>query len=160
MQADFDIAALPFVPFEDRRHIPHESAVYFVIDSADEVIYVGKSVDIRVRWKTHHLLPLLAKGAGLRIAWLVPERAGRLEEIESEMIRSIRPTLNVIGKPRENPFTAVVNIPFEPDLLERVDDYRFQYRFKSRQAALRHLLTYAVDNINRSRSRPPTPPAE
>lgn len=39
----------------------------------------------------------------------------------------------------------VVNLPFEPELLERVDEYRFDRRFRSRTAALMYLLTWALD---------------
>lgn len=30
-------------------------------------------------------------------------------------------------------------------LLERIDDYRFEHRFKSRAAAIKHLIKWALD---------------
>jgi hypothetical protein len=43
--------------------------------------------------------------------------------------------------PRPNPNKQLVNVPFEPDLLSQVDDFRFSHRFPSRIAAIKWLLT-------------------
>jgi hypothetical protein len=97
MQVEF--ATLPSVSFEERRHLPQESAIYFVTDPGGAVLYIGKSVDIRQRWATHHLLPRLKPMSGLRIAWLVPDQARSLVSIESDLIRDLDPPLNVVGAP-------------------------------------------------------------
>lgn len=39
----------------------------------------------------------------------------------------------------------VVNLPFEPELLDRIDEYRFDRRFRSRTAAIKFLLTWSLD---------------
>jgi hypothetical protein len=38
----------------------------------------------------------------------------------------------------------VVNLRLDADLLEQIDEYRFEQRFRSRMAALEFLLRYAV----------------
>jgi len=42
----------------------------------------------------------------------------------------------------EKPFLHFV---LEPELLKRVDDFRFKNRFDSRAATIKWLLTYALD---------------
>lgn len=39
----------------------------------------------------------------------------------------------------------LLNFLIEPDLLKRVDDFRFKQRFESRAAAIKWLLTWALD---------------
>lgn len=46
------------------------------------------------------------------------------------------------GMPSEKPLLHIV---FEPELLERVDDFRFANRFPSRAAAVKWLLTWALN---------------
>lgn len=41
--------------------------------------------------------------------------------------------------------TKLVNVLMEPELVERLDDYRFEKRFPSRAAAIKWLLTWALD---------------
>lgn len=38
----------------------------------------------------------------------------------------------------------LVNVLMEPELLARVDDFRFTHRFKSRAAAIKYLLDWAL----------------
>lgn len=41
--------------------------------------------------------------------------------------------------------TKLVNVLMEPDLIERLDDFRYTKRFPSRAAAIKWLLTWALD---------------
>lgn len=38
----------------------------------------------------------------------------------------------------------VVNLPFEPEQLAQIDEYRFERRFRSRTAAIKFLLKWAL----------------
>jgi hypothetical protein len=42
----------------------------------------------------------------------------------------------------EKPFLSFV---IDPDLLKRVDDFRFKHRFESRAAAIKWMLDWALD---------------
>jgi excinuclease UvrABC nuclease subunit len=44
---------LPSIGIEQRTKLPDLSAVYFVI-FGDEIIYIGKSVNLYQRWLAHH----------------------------------------------------------------------------------------------------------
>lgn len=43
--------------------------------------------------------------------------------------------------PRPNPSKQVVNVPFDPDLLAQLDDFRWSHRFPSRIAAIKWLVS-------------------
>jgi hypothetical protein len=47
----------------------------------------------------------------------------------------------------------LLNFLIEQDLLDRVDDFRFKHRFESRAAAIKWLLSWALD-------QKPKPPEE
>lgn len=52
----------------------------------------------------------------------------------------------------------VLNLIMEPELIERIDDFRFANRFPSRAAAIKWLLTWALDQspqVDRSTSAEP-----
>lgn len=46
----------------------------------------------------------------------------------------------------------LVNVLMEPERLARVDDFRYSHRFKSRAAAIKYLIEWALE-----RSPEPTP---
>jgi hypothetical protein len=45
----------------------------------------------------------------------------------------------------EKPEKPLLNFLIEPDLLKRVDDFRFKNRFESRAATIKWLLAWALD---------------
>ena len=47
----------------------------------------------------------------------------------------------------------LLNFVIEPDLLKRIDDWRFKHRFATRAAAIKWLLAWALD-------QKPAPPKE
>jgi len=52
-----------------------------------------------------------------------------------------------VAKPRKKPGSVVLLIMDSyPDLLKRVDDFRFENRFESRSEAIRWLLDFALKN--------------
>ncbi|WP_375494649.1 GIY-YIG nuclease family protein [uncultured Nostoc sp.] len=45
---------LPFVSFQERKILPASPGIYFAISSNDEILYIGRSNNLRNRWKSHH----------------------------------------------------------------------------------------------------------
>ena len=41
---------------------------------------------------------------------------------------------------------TVVNLRLEPEFLARIDEHRFQYRWRSRMAAIKYLLDFALQS--------------
>ena len=65
------LLALPSMPFEERRRLPKCAAIYFVLNAASTVLYVGQSINLAVRWAAHHRAAKLTERQATRIAWLV-----------------------------------------------------------------------------------------
>ncbi len=45
--------------------------------------------------------------------------------------------------------SPVLSLVIPEDLLKRVDDYRFKNRFKFRNEAIRYLIEYALDRLEK-----------
>ena len=88
--ATIDPLTLPSVPVSDRKQLPEVPCIYFAIDSADTIQYIGKSVNPRRRWAQHH-----KRGSveGCRIAYFDCDEI-LLDEIELALISYFDPPLN------------------------------------------------------------------
>ena len=91
---DIIVSDLPSVAFADRRAMPRIAAIYFVLDSGRNVIYIGKSKSLRYRWAKHHRIPEIESVADARIAWLSVDNPDTLDAIERDYITRFRPPLN------------------------------------------------------------------
>lgn len=91
---------LPFVLMTELQHLPECAGVYFVLQEGGHVVYVGQSVNIRQRWKAHHIqsavcdLRNLEASRSVRLAWLEVEDAAKLDAVEKALIWKFRPPLN------------------------------------------------------------------
>lgn len=74
--------------------LPHRAAVYFIIDEAGTVQYVGATKDLRSRWAQHHWRYKFQELANVRIAW-VCVGAEFLATVESQFIRKLKPPMNI-----------------------------------------------------------------
>jgi hypothetical protein len=91
--ATLNITALPGVAVAERKALPNCPGVYFVIDG-DVVMYIGRAVNLRNRWKNHHRLNQVR---GARIVWLAISDAALLDGIEQACIAYFQPALNGSG---------------------------------------------------------------
>jgi DNA-binding Xre family transcriptional regulator len=79
------------VSLEKRSQLPVTSGIYFVIDTQNEVRYIGKAINLRERWRNHKIL----KNGLLqwRIAWFDLSKE-QLDIFESKLICKYCPDLN------------------------------------------------------------------
>jgi hypothetical protein len=92
----FDLSSLPCLPLSGKGKLPSCAAVYFALSSQGRVLYIGRSIDIRERFRGHHRLPLLEALGGVRIAWLEQSDSLALRRIETILIKYFNPPLNKI----------------------------------------------------------------
>ncbi|MCC5612198.1 GIY-YIG nuclease family protein [Nostoc sp. CHAB 5834] len=60
--------ALPSILLEQRKQLPECTAIYFAIDVNDKIQYIGKSNNLRNRWKNHHREKLLGSIGKIRLS--------------------------------------------------------------------------------------------
>ena len=88
-----DISRLPSIKLVDRDNLPECSGIYFV-SSSGEILYIGKAINVRNRWKAHHrYMQVSANYADVCILWMEVDRA-LLDDIEIACIKHFRPILN------------------------------------------------------------------
>lgn len=85
-----DPLSLPSVPVADRKQLPEVPCIYFAIDSTDAIQYIGRSVNPRRRWQTHHREPQVKE---CRIAYMQCDEA-LLDQVEQALIEWFQPMLN------------------------------------------------------------------
>jgi putative transposase len=102
---DISLASLPSLPFSDRHLLPRKSGVYFALSLTEDVLYVGQTTNLYLRWKVHHRLERLEAMQCQHIAWYSCPR-DRLEEIEWEMIQRYDPPINMEKRAPYKPHVA------------------------------------------------------
>ena len=111
---NLDLSTLPALALEARKELPAVSGIYFVRNASGEVVYIGRAVNLRQRWETHHRARQLKSFTGITIAWLAVEDQALLGEIEAACITHYAPPLNGSTAREEGDRDAILlRIPVE-----------------------------------------------
>lgn len=98
--ANIDLSELPCAGFKDRHSFPSTPCVYFVLNTENKVLYIGKATCASNRWYTHHQQQNLETLNAVKLAWILVDNKIALTAIESAMIYYFSPPLNQKqGKP-------------------------------------------------------------
>jgi DNA-binding Xre family transcriptional regulator len=89
-----DFSVLPSLCLTRRSELPEVPAIYFAINSLDQIQYIGRSQNLRQRWLSHHRQFQLQAIDSVRIAWLRCDDVSLLAEIEAALIEWFEPPLN------------------------------------------------------------------
>ena len=96
--SEINLSSLPWLPLEERSAFPRQPAIYFAIDAQDQIQYIGRSIDPKLRWSGHHRYEQLAAIERVRIAYLFVDSPELLPGIEAALIDWFDPPLNVMGR--------------------------------------------------------------
>lgn len=91
-----DLSRLPSVPLSQKANLDRHSAIYFALDSNNKVWYVGRAINLFIRWRKHHRFAQLCeinRTNPVRLAWWEcnPEQ---LKQAEDRLIKVYKPVLN------------------------------------------------------------------
>ena len=103
--------SLPSVSISDKSLLPTYSGIYFVVSEV-EVIYIGKTKNLKTRWEDHHIRPKLKKYFEVRVAWL-PIEEDDLDLVEKILIGLYWPELNKnidVHLPKDEDFNKVCQL--------------------------------------------------
>jgi predicted GIY-YIG superfamily endonuclease len=90
-----NLQSLPFCFLKEKHLLPKNSGIYFVIDETNKVYYIGKAVNFRARWTSHHRVDELEKlEKQFKIAYLTIIELDSLLQVEKAMINKFAPLLN------------------------------------------------------------------
>jgi hypothetical protein len=87
--------------WRERRNLPEVRAVYFLFDGSN-VIYVGRTDNLRNRWKTHGLNRLISSTYPLATVGWIGGSFWRVRDLERAYVRDIKPLFNTKGVERCN----------------------------------------------------------
>jgi len=91
---DLDNQDIPSVSIKDRSRLPPIHAVYFVISSTGEFLYVGKTTNLFQRFKSHNRIKKFLVDSGTRIYWTEEKESKKLAELEKVFIQLLNPKIN------------------------------------------------------------------
>ena len=93
-----DPLSLPSLPLTLKYNLPNIKAIYFVLEG-DEVVYIGRTNKLSLRWQSHHILNLLQDEVSAKITWLELAQESNANSLEILLIRKYQPNLNKKIKP-------------------------------------------------------------
>jgi excisionase family DNA binding protein len=122
---EIDPLTLPYVAMSEIPYLPKRAGIYFIIEEGGVVVYIGQSLNIRLRWAGHHIADELCPPMDLEaarrihIAWLIVEDNSQLNDLERAFIWRLRPRLNQkyngdpkppkTPKPKSQPLTDAIS---------------------------------------------------
>jgi predicted Zn-ribbon and HTH transcriptional regulator len=87
-----DISDWHVTSFHRLSELPFTSGVYIVV--TDRTLYVGKSLNMKLRWKNHSHAMELALAGAQELRWKEFPK-GVLASVEAEMIEQYKPLMNI-----------------------------------------------------------------
>lgn len=103
---EVDPFTLPYVMMSELHYLPTCAGIYFAIEETNVIAYIGQSLNIRTRWRAHHVqgdlcdLGRLDSARRVRIAWLEIADTARLLPMERALIIRFAPRLNSAYAPK------------------------------------------------------------
>jgi GIY-YIG catalytic domain len=88
-----NLATLPSIALENRRTFPQCSCIY-IARSGEEILYIGKAINLAQRWRQHHRQAELESMEEVKITWLEVSDPGLLPVVEKALIQYFKPQLN------------------------------------------------------------------
>lgn len=106
-----DILSFPSKPFAHRKKLSRCSCLYFVL-AQEEVLYIGKTNDLRNRWGAHQRIVDLLDIEDAKIFWLEINDPVVLSDLETQFIRKFKPKFNraAINKSKPDVESEVLNM--------------------------------------------------
>jgi hypothetical protein len=109
---NLDVMVLPSLMFTSRLALPALPAVYFVLDEANAIRYVGQTTCLKKRWNGPNkpFNPTFSA----RIAWLTMDNVEERRALERKLIRHFQPSHNRLGIFPIKPFVHLsIRVPKE-----------------------------------------------
>ena len=98
MIQNFDLDKLPSIKLLDKAKLPKIASIYFVTDSNNRLLYIGKAQNIYQRWLNHHRYEQLAKINRRNLIYLKWYKCENneviLTKLENYFINLYQPELN------------------------------------------------------------------
>jgi Arc/MetJ-type ribon-helix-helix transcriptional regulator len=147
--SNINICSLPSISFQERQNLPSIPAIYFVVSSEEDLLYIGQTMNLQKRWEAHHRTKQLESFSHVRICWLsLPNTTSEeLLKLEYACILHFEPLINATPLP-EDLRRNRVQLDFSPDALERVEDMRVAGGWKNKAEVFRaslRLLEWFMD---------------
>lgn len=162
--AELDLSVLPRVAVARRRDLPDEPGLYFVLDPAGEVLYIGLATSsLMQRWRAHHRQAQAQAIPDAAVAYLVMHEPALLPDIEQALIIHFRPRWNRTAIPSTGQRPVSVTVRLDESTIEAVDTAITAFYDQpgvarpSRQAQLERWVQEGLERMQRAITDRATP---
>ena len=92
-----EVMALPSAPISNAKALPEDAAIYFVLDAAGDIHYIGSTVNLKRRFFGHHRGIDFGLAQCDRVCFLSARNMTNkmLRQVEVALIKQFQPRLNV-----------------------------------------------------------------
>ena len=92
-----EVMALPSAPISNAKALPEDAAIYFVLDAAGDIHYIGSTVNLKRRFFGHHRGIDFGLAQCDRVCFLSARNMTNkmLRQVEVALIKQFQPSLNV-----------------------------------------------------------------
>ncbi|HEY9874498.1 MAG TPA: GIY-YIG nuclease family protein [Candidatus Obscuribacterales bacterium] len=104
-----DLSTLPSLSLSKKGELPRVPAIYFCISESDEILYIGRTINLASRWQQHHRYSQLQTMGQVKLAWLQVSSPAYLPDMEKALIMRYKPRLNRFSNKR------IVRAKVEPE---------------------------------------------
>ena len=98
LSTDIKLSSLPSVYLLDKNNLPNCAAIYFISNSNEQILYIGRTVNLAERWKEHYRFKQLKRfnrKDRISISWMTCSNdINTLSQLENEFIQLYKPPLN------------------------------------------------------------------
>lgn len=88
-----ELSTLPWVSLKNKKQLPSCAGVY-VVSSDQQVLYIGCSDNLLLRWVSHHRHKEVKPYNNVKISWLALDKTFSLLTMERLLINKFQPILN------------------------------------------------------------------
>ncbi|MDJ0693752.1 MAG: GIY-YIG nuclease family protein [Mastigocoleus sp. MO_167.B18] len=93
---------LPSIRLDNLEKLPEIAAIYFVLNDKEEVLYIGKTENIKQKWNSDDKQELLEVTKNAIITYFAVASVDILNQIETTLIEWFKPKYNITGKNTTN----------------------------------------------------------
>lgn len=111
--AQIRLSELPSLRMSEIGRLPDIGAVYIAATCESRVLYVGQTVFLARRWRTHHRLEQIQQEPDARIFWIPESNPEAARRLENALIERFQPELNWTEHPvsEKRMSTIAVRVP-------------------------------------------------
>lgn len=122
-----DILFLPSVPMAKLDTLPPKPGLYFVLSPENQLLYIGRSINLQQRWGSHHRKKQTTAAEGA-VFYLEVDAETDMDVLEEELIQLLHPLWNQEPIPDDcrsdgSRAKKQISVRIDPEVYDQLADF-------------------------------------